>query len=240
MDRFGISVTVVQDIINQVRNFLYEDQGVTITLVRHLFEGAAYIGAWELLKLLKGKVASFPKIQAGRSIIEINIGNKNYNVQSEVVMIVADPKCRKKMAGVAKPLKREGVDQLTITSKDLTQSLDKSQADYFEPPEVLEQSLTKNTIEMWFSIVGQSFKEGLKWKLTDGEKQYYVSIVDPEFWSKFNRNEISFFRDDRIKTKLLITQVEDDRGNLKITYEALEILEHHSSRPRPRQHRLSE
>ena len=93
---------------------------------------------------------------------------------------------------------------------------------------------------MWFSIVHQSYKEGLKWRFTDGERQYYASISDEEFWAEFNRNEISFFRDDRLRVKLLVQQTEDDSGNLTTTYEVLKILDHQSAQRTPRQKRLPE
>ena len=184
---------------------------------------------------MKGKTADLKKSITDKNAFILNLGNKTYNIHNNATIIANDSKCRAKMAGLAEPLKRDGVDLLTIRSGTTTQTLDKSEVEYLEPPELLRQSLTKNISEMWFSIVNLSFKQGLKWRLTDGERQYYVLISDEKFWSKFNRNEIPFFRDDRLKIKLLVQQTEDDRGDLVTTYEALDILEHQTAPKSPRQ-----
>ena len=241
---FGIDVTVAQDFVTQVSNLFVDGPATASTLIDYLFsmaaEGAGYIGAWEILKLLKGKKVDFRKSGKDKNTFQLNVGNTTYNIHGNAANIVNDSKCRKKMSGLAEPLKRDGVDLLTINSGGITQTLEKSEVEYFETPQVLEQSLTKNIIEMWFSIVHQSFKQGLKWRFTDGERQYYVSILDEEFWAKFNHNEVSFSRDDRLRVKLLVQQTEDDSGDLTTTYEVLKILEHKSAQRPPRQQSLLE
>ena len=147
---FGIDVTVAQDLATQVSNLFADGPATAKMLIDYLFATAVdavddgepvqvviCIGAWELLKLVKGKTADLTKSIKGKNIFNLNLGNTTYNIHNNAANIVNDSKCRAKMAGLAKPLKREGVDLLTIRSGETTQTLERSEVEYLEPPEVL-------------------------------------------------------------------------------------------------------
>ena len=93
---------------------------------------------------------------------------------------------------------------------------------------------------MFLSIVALSFKEENKWRLTDGDNQFYVKIQDEDFWNKVDTNEIVFAKGDRVKVDLLVRQLEKESGNLQTEYTALKILDHVKGKPQAHQQRLDD
>lgn len=136
------------------------------------------------------------------------------------------------------PLKHDGVDRflageqlaerdtrkptLELTSQDAALILSQS-------AESLE-TISDTTSERALTIVTPSFKEGVKWRVSDGNVTYLVAMADRAFVERVQAGDVSLNARDILRVKLRVHQYRADQG-LKTEYEVTEVLEHIPPRP---------
>ena len=81
---------------------------------------------------------------------------------------------------------------------------------------------------MWLYLVNISFKDGNKWRLSNGDNEFYATIADEKFLSQINSNDIKFSKSDSFKAKVQIEQKLTGDG-IKTFYTVKEILEYKST-----------
>ncbi len=107
----------------------------------------------------------------------------------------------------------------------------REEVSYFAKPELDEPSDRLDEYEhpQHFSIASLSFKEGNKWRLSDGENVYNVQIKDEKFLERVNSNLETFAKDDILKVRLKTTRQLGPDGKLKTEHVIPEVLEHRSA-----------
>ena len=74
-----------------------------------------------------------------------------------------------------------------------------------------------------FSIIAPVFKEDNKWRLSDGNSNLNVSIMDKEFLDRVDARKVSFYKGDLLKCKIRTTQWKSENG-LKTEHEVLQVI----------------
>ena len=78
---------------------------------------------------------------------------------------------------------------------------------------------------MVLSIASVVFREGNKWRLSDGENTFYATIEDEAFLARMRQGSVSFRSGDMLRCRMEVTQVRRG-GRLHTERRVLEVLEH--------------
>lgn len=132
---------------------------------------------------------------------------------------------RKKAQQVVNPIGRPGVDRLEFRSESqVTLSIGPDDVSAFDPEPEEPPPLLDEETGVVLAIVSAVFKEGNKWRFSDGAADFAAAIEDPAFIERVNAGE-PFAAGDRLRCRIRIIQTEKD-GKLHIERRVLEVLEH--------------
>ena len=244
---FEVSIEMIQTLLEQARRLVLDDLSTTDKILIALFGiGAAaggVVSVLDFVKKLAGRKFEIvnPSVDIrGKTELRIEGDNNTIHVDNSTLKIYGSPTCKKQLQRVVSPLKKREYEKIELSRGESTHTLTKDDASAFEFSDMESKVLDESELVLTFAIIRLSFKRTNKWRLSTGENEFYVEIRDSEFWDAVDRNEKSFAAGDRIKVKLLVRQVETELGDIKTKYIAIEILEHHSASPQPRQRRIPE
>jgi hypothetical protein len=123
-------------------------------------------------------------------------------------------------AGLAKP----GIDSLEIRSAtEALASVLNSEARYFTTVAAV-QPVTDNEFEYALTIETAAFKDGNKWRFSDGGSSFYAEIVDTEFLTKIDQGE-AFAKGDALRVRMRIEQTRQGQ-ELNTVRTVVKVLEH--------------
>lgn len=80
-----------------------------------------------------------------------------------------------------------------------------------------------------FSIVSLAFKEDNKWRLTDGQNTFSVSMKDETFQHRVDNNDVAFAKGDVLVCDLRTIQWQVEEG-VKSEYEVVRVVAHRPAR----------
>lgn len=146
---------------------------------------------------------------------------------NSVLQVVTDPKAGEAAEKfIGDPLKSEGVTSLTIRSQGFEERarIEESDAAYFKLVDI-EQPLPESVIETHLIIESPTFKEGNKWRFSDGQVSFGADMADEEFLQSVNEGTERFGKGDVLRVKMLITQATAP-GRLSAERTILEVLDH--------------
>lgn len=149
-------------------------------------------------------------------------------IPSEVMTAVADTVFRQSAKRVMEPLNSDGIDQIRFTpaiGEPVT--VNREQVDAFEIPiGDAEQVLTDETRPAALKIISLAFRESNKWRVSDGEHEFWATVHDLEFLGRVDRDEESFAKSDILRVDLRTVTWETPGGNLRTEHEITRIREH--------------
>ncbi len=152
-------------------------------------------------------------------------------IRRPVGEVLNDLGVRKALAAVLSPLKRPGVERFEIRDEkgSVIAATNTDELPAFEPPPpaavVDPNPLTYNKFQQAFTIVTVTFKDGNKWRLSDGSNILNVTIEDVDFLRRVDQREVAFAKDDIIRCDVLQRQIAANDG-LKTDYSILKVIEH--------------
>ncbi|WP_239685093.1 hypothetical protein, partial [Ventosimonas gracilis] len=139
---------------------------------------------------------------------------------------------RQSMAKILKPLEREGIDLFAAGKDGQAQAIVRSEELKFfiaaaaQDEETLSDNVTEN---VWLQIESAAFKEGHKWRFSDGSVAFHAEIADEDFLARINAGwrfgkrdvlrvdlqRIHSLTDNGLKLRHIITRVHEHRGPLQ-------------------------
>lgn len=227
---FGIDLTVAADLAQQVMQWL---RGETAT---SLVNGASLLGTIGgligALQWLRGRrprgVETTPD---GKRRLLCDDGDA-ITVEEHTIVLLRHLRVREHLWQVVAPIERDGVDTVALgTDERIDAVVTREQAAWFVPPPADETVVHEDERTMAFSIVSLSFKEGNKWRLSDGNVTAFVEVADQDFLSRVDRNLVRFAKGDLIIGRTRITQRLMPDGNLRTDYTLLSVQEHRPGAP---------
>ena len=101
---------------------------------------------------------------------------------------------------------KDGIDRVEVTdaSNKLIASASESEAPVFLPV-APEQPVSENKVVMHLMIEAAVFKDGNKWRFSDGTTSFYADIEDSSFLSQVNEGE-AFAKGDIMKVEMVVRQ----------------------------------
>ena len=184
----------------------------------------ATIGLIALIKWLRGRNPKVEQINEGMFRLTLENG-ETYDIPTELLTMYQNADVRNALSGMVRPVKEDGIDTLEVRQNDqLIASVAKEDADYFDTPEVQELMLDETRSHV-FSIVSLAFREGNKWRLTDGQLTFSVSMMDDDFQHRVDNNAVSFAKGDLLICDMRTIQWLTHQG-IKTEYEIVKVNEH--------------
>lgn len=168
----------------------------------------------------------------------VSVEGEEIVVRRQVAAVFNDLGVRRALAAVLAPLRRDGIDCFEIRSGEKGQPpierVTQTELPSFEPPlpaVIPPKPITDNRYQQAFTIISLTFKEGNKWRLSDGTNILNVTIEDVDFLRRIDNREVSFAKDDIIRCEVAQKQVATQDG-LRTEHAILRVLEHYHA---PRQ-----
>lgn len=171
--------------------------------------------AFTLWKHLKGSPPS--KVEyGGQHVIVTNNNGEIIQVMTQSFTLVMSEKGSESVGRfVQKALEKPGMDAIEISSE--TKTIDRvtqAESTYFVPVALVE-TITDTIVKMGLMLEAPVFKDGNKWRFSDGQQSFYADIEDKEFLAKVNNGE-RFGKGDVLYADVRINQ---QLSGMKITAE---------------------
>lgn len=80
-------------------------------------------------------------------------------------------------------------------------------------------------------LVSLAFKEGNKWRISDGTSIFWASVHDLDFLQRVTSNEEVFARDDILRVRLRDQQFRMATGGFRMEHTIEKVLEHRQGTP---------
>ncbi len=157
------------------------------------------------------------------------IDNETYELPLGLLRLYQDASIRHALADIVHPIKEQGINRIRILdNKQPIQEITKDEVDAFDVPESQELLLDEIRRQA-FSIIGLSFKEDNKWRLTDGENTFSVSMKDATFQRRVDNNQVAFAKGDVLVCDLRAVQWQVE-GGIKTEYEVIKVVNYKPAR----------
>ena len=228
---FHVSFEVVQSL--GLTNVLAADIGdflTTATAIKALLiggGGSAVGGIFALIKSLRGRRPQLTRINEG--LYTLTLDGETYEVPVDLLRLYQDAAVRRSIQDMVKPVREPGIDRFMLREADKTiQEVTKANIEAFNVPEFSDLILDEVRRHA-FSIVSLAFKEKNKWRLTDGQNTFSVSMNDEAFQRKVDNNDIAFAKGDVLICDLRSIQWQVEEG-VKSEYEVIRVVSHRPAR----------
>jgi len=225
---FQVYIQTVQLSTDQIIKFL-NDQPVTALV--SLLVVIGFLGGPEkltdLISLIKRLAGKPPKKITVNPSNELNIETESgYVTISKLEWeMYKNPKIRKAIYGIIKPVEKEGIENVEFLDGDkIVSKITKSDAKHFIPPSDQQEPLQEIVREVFVNIVHLWFKDGYKWKFSEGESEWNAEIKDQKFLERLLKDEITIRAHDFLKVRVKQTQYTIG-STVRSDYEIIEVLE---------------
>jgi hypothetical protein len=225
---FQVLIQTVQMTAHDVRDLLAGPNVtalVALLVLLGFLEGPENItGLITLIKKLCGKA---PKKVTPKGDAEFEIETESGTVTISKLQweMYLNRKIRQAAYNIIKPVEKSGVETFECIDGDKTASMvTKSDAKYFIPPDEQQEPLQDSTRETYVNIVHLWFKDGYKWKFSEGESEWNAEIKDQKFLEKLLKDEVVIHARDFLKVRVKQSQYTVGT-TVKSDYEIVEVLE---------------
>ena len=189
--------------------------------------GTAAVGGgfFALIKWLRGRKPD--KVEAKGGDTYIRIGDTYFVTDTQAVALAENLQVREQARNLVAVLSTDGIDQIsTRRGSEEKLTIKKEEARYFDVPDIEEETLEDAEREMFLQIDSLSFKEGNKWRMTDGGEPFYAVLDDVDFLNRIAKGEVSFSRNDYLHCLVHERQLRTGKGQLKKERNIIRVIEH--------------
>lgn len=240
---FHVDFNLSQDVIQQVADLFNISRDAsaqmiltvlgipTVGVVANGTLNLGKMGLMQFIKWLKNRKIKTIERQTEGGSLKITVDDETIETYPEVIDLFRNIKVRRSLEVIVnKPLSREGIDVFAFKNieNNTEEKVEKQDAQLFETPEVQDEQLEDEVYETDVQLTLISFKEGNKWKFTDGNVEFMASVNDEEFVQKVQDSKASFSKDDILKVKIRKRKWIGDTG-IKSDYEIEKVISHRPS-----------
>ena len=234
----GIDMLFSQDVLTQLAELFSGKEASASANAIQILSGLGLLGS-----CLGGGLISFLRWQKGRKIERIEqrsnkafiyTSDESIEVDLVTLRLLKNRRVRMELRNVLRPLDVEGIDSFsTSTSAGLAEIITKNELSFFLPPADGEEALSDSTSSgLLLKVESAVFKDGNKWRFTDGSRSFYASIEDAAFMARVESGEERFGKADVLLVDLRQIQYSVD-GELKSDYRIVRVIEHRAPLQKP-------
>jgi len=216
-----------------VRDLFSSDDVTALVNLQNLVLGSG--GLFALIKFLRGQRPPATEDTPHPGHVRITQPDGTViEVPTDVLRLYNNVPIRKAAREVVEPLARPGVERVEFRpDKDVTIIVAELELAAFEPPPPEQTPLLDQETEMVVSIVSVTFREGNKWRFSDGERVFHAAIEDEAFLARVSRGTERFGNGDMLRCRMRIVQTKSEQEGLRTEYHLIEVLEHLPRTPHP-------
>ncbi len=226
---FGIDMLFSQDILTQiVELFSGKEASATANSIQ-ILQGLGLVlggsGVIRFLRWLRGR--RIERIEQRSNTAFVYASNESIEVDLVTLRLLKNRRVRMELRNVLRPLEVDGIDSFsTSTSAGVAEVVTKNELPFFFPPMDDDLPLSDSTSSgLLLKVESAVFKDGNKWRFTDGSRSFYASIEDSEFMARVESGDERFGKADVLLVDLRQIQYAID-GELKSEYRIVRVIEH--------------
>lgn len=198
--------------------------GMTATAV-----GGGLIG---LVRWLKGRKPTSIKTTDDRVVFEVETAEvlESYTVDLVTAKLYQARTVRQSLAKVLKPLERDGVDYFAVVEANGTQAtvITSDELGLFVAAAAQADVVSDTVAErVLLQVESAVFRDGNKWRLSDGGQPFHAEIADPVFLASIDAGDARFGKGDMLLADVRQVQTLTDNG-LKAERYVVKVHEHRS------------
>lgn len=172
--------------------------------------GGAGGGVFGLIKWLRRrKIKAVERDKASDSARIVVHDGDSITVNIHVATLTLNQTIREHADGVVRPLRSPGITDFSsgVPGEPPT-VVREPEVEYFEPPPPPERQLQDKATTEVLEVVGISFREGNKWRFSQGEQSFHAAVLDADFLRRVDRHEYTFGKGDALVVTLrtVVTQ----------------------------------
>ncbi len=231
---FEVRIDVVYNLLDSLLTTFAGTRGSGLANLLEVvgFGGGIGFGLIKLVKLVNGRPVK--KIELiNNEDVRVTVDGDEIVVKRKLANVFNDLGVRRALAAVLGPLRSDGIDKFEIREdtdkkpKDPIETISSKELPAFEPPAPIVPvvPVSQTNYEQTFTIISLTFKDGNKWRVSDGNNTISVTIEDGGFINRVNNREVVFAKDDIIRCNVHQVQTSGPDG-LKTNYVINRVLEH--------------
>ena len=234
---FGIDFVALQSIKDQVVSLFSGQEATAASNLLAILDGLGMLGIGgaagggliALIKWLRGRKPSSVRIVGDTTVFEIITSEEIETMEVDLATgkLYQNRVVRQSLAKVVKPLESEGIDFFACGRESKAESVvSKDEAAYFAvaaaDADVVSDTLSERTL---LQIESAVFKDGNKWRFSDGSNSFFAEIKDDAFLARIDAGQERFGKADVLIVDLRRIQTISDTG-LKSEYLIARVHEH--------------
>jgi len=223
---FGIDFEIVQSIQREFIDF-FSSREVQAWATFFSLLGVSGFGVLQLIKRARGRrPRTVVDIEQSTRVRVLFEGDSSpVEIEKRLWSLFNTPRVRAGLARLVLPLRRDGMRKILFQKPGCDPvEIEHGEAPFFAPVTEHEGELVTES-ERVLRIIGVSFKEGNKWRVSEGNSSFHVSIADEEFAHRVENGVEKFGANDLLKV-ILRTRQWYEGVDLKSSYEIAQLLEH--------------
>jgi hypothetical protein len=196
------------------------------TAIANILAIVGISGGIGLIQLIRRSGGKAPKrvveVTETRSVrIEFE-GEPPIDLDARVWRLFQNPKARGALGRVVAPLRKPGIDSVRFrTGAGETRVADTGDVEAFEP-EIAQEGEVVSESRRVLQLVSPSFRDGNKWRVSEGGRTLYVSVLDEAFLGRVRRRDELFGDSDFLDVDLRTRQWVE-AGQLRVSHEVLKV-----------------
>jgi hypothetical protein len=231
---FGVDLVALQSIKDQIVT-IFAGPGATAAanLLAILggigLVGAAGRGLIDLIKWLRGRKPTSIRLEGDKTIFELRLEEEieTFEVDLATGRLYQSRVVRQALAKVVKPLEAEGIDIFACGHGERTETVvTKDEVEFFgmaaSGADVVSDAVTESIL---LQIESAVFKDGNKWRFSDGSNSFFAEIADDAFRARIDSGDERFGKGDVLVVDLRRIQSITDTG-LKSEYVIERVRQH--------------
>ena len=229
---FGVDFVALQGIKDQIVSMFSGPGATSAANLFAILSGIGILGTGGLIgvvKWLRGRKPSSIRIEGDNTVFELRTVETVETFEADLATgrLYQSRVVRQSLARVVKPLETEGIDVFACGRDGATEAvITKEEAGFFavaaSGADVVSDVTNEGTL---LQIESAVFKDGNKWRFSDGASSFFAEITDQGFLARIDSGDERFGKGDVLVVDLRRIQSITDTG-LKSEYVVERVREH--------------
>jgi len=232
---FGIDMVFLQDFMTQLTELFSGKEASATANAIQILSGVGIVGGGGVigfLRWLKGRRVLRAETRGNRTQVFAD-GGESYDLSPGDWVLVQDKAVRRELQNILKPLETDGIDRFYAGPREQAEvGIDAAELAWFAPTGETEDIVTDATSRKMLLVESAVFKDGNKWRLSDGSLTFHASLDDVEFNARIDGGQERFGKGDVLIVDLRIVQTVAN-GELHNRYSVERVVEHRAPLQRP-------
>lgn len=231
---FGVDFVALQSITEQIVSIFAGAEATAAANLLAILSGVGLVssggaGLIGVIKWLRGRKPTAIRIDGDKTVFELRDDEHRETFEVDLVAgkLYRSRLVRQSLARVVKPLETEGIDSFACGRDGKTEAVvTADEAAWFAvaagDADVVSDTLSEGTL---LQIESAVFKDGNKWRFSDGSASFFAEIADAGFLARIDSGDERFGKGDVLIVDLRRVQSITDAG-LKVEYTVVRVREH--------------